>query len=77
MGTKITKASDGTLAEVTTTLTDDLVAAVMSPLKVLESEPTEFVSPRVAGMAALGYGVAGIFVGDKFGDSIPVLGGRR
>jgi hypothetical protein len=77
MGTKITKASDGALAEVTTTLTDDLVAAVMSPLKVLESEPTEFVSPRVAGMAALGYGVAGIFVGDKFGDSIPVLGGRR
>jgi hypothetical protein len=77
MGTKITKASDGTLAEVTTTLIDDLVAAVMSPLKVLESEPTEFVSPRVAGMAALGYGVAGIFVGDKFGDSIPVLGGRR
>jgi hypothetical protein len=77
MGTKITKASDGTLAEVTTTLIDDLVAAVMSPLKVLESEPTEFVSPHVAGMAALGYGVAGIFVGDKFGDSIPVLGGRR
>jgi hypothetical protein len=34
MGTKITKASDGTLAEVTTTLIDDLVAAVMSPLKV-------------------------------------------
>lgn len=74
---KITKATDGTLTEVETTLVDDLVSAVVSPFKVLESEPTEFVSPRVAGMAALGYGIGGIVVGDQFGDSIPFLGGRR
>jgi hypothetical protein len=77
MSSKITKATDDTLTEVATTLTDDFVAAVMAPLKVLESEPTEFYAPRVAGMAAVGYGIAGIFVGDKWGDSIPLLGGRR
>jgi hypothetical protein len=53
------------------------VSAVVAPLKVFETEPTEFVSPRVAGMAALGFGIGGIMVGDKFGDSISFLGGRR
>jgi len=74
---KITKAADGTLAEVETTFTDDLVAAVVSPLSAMDAEPTEFVSPRVAGIAAIGYGMAGIWTGDKYGEKIPVLGGRR
>jgi len=74
---KITKAADGTLTEVATTLVDDVIAAAVSPLKAFESEPTEFVAPRVAGIAALGFAAAGVFVGDKHGESIPLLGGRR
>lgn len=78
---KITKTSDGaggfTYTEVETTLVDDMVAAVVSPFKVLETEPTEFHSPRVAAYAALGYGIGGVMVGDRWGDSIPLLGGNR
>jgi hypothetical protein len=74
---KITKANDGTLAEVETTFIDDAISAVLSPLKITEAAPTEFYAPRVAAMAALGYGIGGVVVGDKFGDSIPLLGGRR
>jgi hypothetical protein len=74
---KITKGTDGTFTEVETTLVDDLMSALASPLKVLEGEPTEFVSPRVAAFAAIGYGLGGVMVGDRWGDSIPVLGGKR
>jgi hypothetical protein len=75
---KVTKSAvDGTLTEVATTITDDLVLAISSPFKLFETEPTEFVAPRVAAMAAVGGLAGGIMVGDKWGDSIPVLGGRR
>jgi hypothetical protein len=74
---KITKATDGTLTEVETTFVDDALNAVLSPFKITEVAPTEFYSPRVAAMAAFGFGIGGVVVGDKFGDSIPLLGGRR
>lgn len=78
---KITKTvaanGDVTLTEVATTLIDDMILAVGSPFKVFQAEDTEFYSPSVAGYAFIGAGVGGVWVGDKFGASIPLLGGRR
>jgi hypothetical protein len=77
---KITRTVSGetvSYAEADMSLLDEVVAAAASPFKIMESEATEYHPPRVAAIAAFGYGSAGVIVGDKFGDSIPVLGGRR
>lgn len=61
-----------------TTLVGDLLSGVTSVFSVFTAgEPTTFVSEKTCGMTALAAVVGGIFVGDKYGDSIPLLGGRR
>jgi hypothetical protein len=74
---KITKANDGTLVEVEITFIDDVISVVLFPLKIIEVAPIEFYALCVVAMVALGYGIGGVVVGDKFGDFIPLLGGRR
>jgi hypothetical protein len=78
---KITRTVDGagavSYAEVEMTLTDEVVAAAAAPLKIMESDASEYLPPRVSALAAFGYGSFCIFAGDKWGESIPVLGGHR
>lgn len=78
---KVTKVVDGetiTYTETATTLVDDFVAGLASPFKVFQSAPTEFLSPRAAGIGAITYGVAG-WLGSEFMQSKgsgPVFIGR-
>lgn len=68
-----------TYTEEATTLVDGFVTALTAPLSVLKKgeDETEFYSSRDVGIAALSWAAVGIFAGDRFGNSIPYLGGRR
>jgi hypothetical protein len=74
---KITKANDGTLVEVEITFIDDVISVVLFLLKIIEVAFIEFYALCVVVMVAFGYGIGGVVVGDKFGDFILLLGGRR
>lgn len=58
------------------TLSEDIAAAVVAPFKIFEKD-AEDVSARAAAIAAIGYFVGGVMVGDRFGDSIPLIGQGR
>lgn len=77
---KITRAVDAagavTYSEVTQTFVEQVIDSALLPLSAL-SENNEFISKQQAGVAMLGGVAGGVFLGDKYGDRIPVLGGRR
>lgn len=80
---KRTIAEDGssTLALSDTNLINAVFHMALTPLKAFSSAPTsgteEFYSERAVGWGIIGAFAGGIFVGDKFGQSIPVLGQHR
>lgn len=74
LGDRITEAEDGTFTKEEGTLTNGLIDAVMAPINVMSAEK-KYVSVQTAGLSALGYGLGGIFVGDRYGHKIPVIGG--
>lgn len=72
----------GTTAAVSnTTIVDNLMLGVTSPLAILskedEAEGVEYYSKKSVGQAVLVGAAAGFVAGDIFGDRVPVLGGRR
>lgn len=66
-----------TYTKVATTLTDNIVTGATAALGVLSDDQTTFYDKKAMGTAAAVNLAAGIVIGDKFGDKIPVLGGRR
>lgn len=65
---KVIKATDGTFSETATTLLDDAITAFMLPVKAFaSSEADTYIPERVAGMATLGWGVAGGLFGEAMG----------
>lgn len=82
---KITVTAAGvTAAGVTrtaTTLVDNIVGGILSPLKAFSPENADgsgtYVSEKAAGQGALLAFGAGFVTGDMFGDKVPLLGGRR
>lgn len=62
-----------------TTITDKLTLAVMAPLGLMgsDADKNEFYSKDDIAIASVGGIAAGVFIGDKWGSKIPVLGGRR
>jgi len=81
MGKKIIKATDTagvvTYTEKTTTLVDDIVDGLTAPLSAVSSDDKTFVSMSILGKTAVMHLAAGIFVGDRYGESVPVLGQGR
>lgn len=57
--------------------TDKLLAAAASPLAIFSDEETDYFPKSVVGLAAIGWGLGGFMLGDKFGGNVPVIGGRR
>lgn len=63
--------------ESATTLTDALVGGLVAPLKAFDSKNVEFVDVGTAGRQVLvGMGI-GFFLGDRFGESVPLIGQGR
>lgn len=62
-----------------TTIADTLKLAVMAPLGIMGSDTNKktFYSEDDIAVASVGALAAGVFIGDKWGGKIPVLGGRR
>lgn len=74
----VSPEGDATYTEESTTLIGDVVSGVTSVFSVFSAaEPTTFVSEKTCGMAVIASMVGGLFIGDKYGDRIPLIGGRR
>lgn len=78
--TKIVKtgtAAAPVYTESPATLTDMFVGGLMAPLNAFNTKNEEFVDIGTAGRQTLiGMGV-GFFLGDRFGDSVPLIGQGR
>lgn len=72
---KVTE-KDGQLTVVETSMVDTAVDVVTAPLKVASKEKT-YYSNSTLGWASIAFLAAGVFIGDRFGDKIPLLGQRR
>lgn len=81
MAKKITRTQVGTdpatYVETNMTLVDQVTGVVSSVFKVFSDDDAVFYPERTVGLGFLGGMAAGVFVGDRFGESIPVLGQRR
>lgn len=66
-----------TYTKTETSFTDKVILGVTAPLAIMSSDETEFYSKDDVAVASVVGVAAGVFLGDKFGDSIPVLGQRR
>jgi hypothetical protein len=78
---KITIADDGAgnlsvATQSDMTLTDTLIAGVLSPLKGF-SDSTTYYNEKQVGQMTLVTGLGGFVGGDMFGHRVPVLGQRR
>lgn len=60
-----------------TSFVDDLMTVLSAPMKVISGDTGTYHSENVLGMAAVVWGLAGFAAGDKWGASVPFLGGRR
>lgn len=60
-----------------TTLVDKALLAISAPLATFSGDDKEFFSKDDIGVATLIHLGLGVAMGDKFGASIPLLGGRR
>lgn len=58
------------------TLVQDLVDGLTAPLGITKTQE-ETISARAGALAAIGYFIGGVVVGDRWGDRIPLIGGRR
>lgn len=68
---KIVKSTDAagnvSYVEEETTLVDDAMGAIMSPMSALSGDGDEFVSKRSAGIGAILWGAAGFIGGERYG----------
>lgn len=77
MAKKQVVGTDGALTAVDMTFVDELMEVVKSPFAIFESETKTYLPARTVGIGVVGGLAGGILIGDRFGASIPVLGGRR
>lgn len=73
-------AADATgVTKTDTTIIDNVLGGVTSILKVASTEDanTTYYSDKAVGQAVLAGMVGGFMIGDRFGDKVPFLGGRR
>lgn len=81
MAMKITRtvAPDGTVvySETAQTLVDTLTASFVAPFAVLAADSNEYYSKQMVGQSMLIAGMAGVVIGDRYGESIPLLGRHR
>lgn len=60
-----------------TTLMDSVLSCLMAPFKALSGADKEFISVGDVAVGAAALAAGSIFIGDRFGAKIPVLGGGR
>lgn len=78
MAKKQQVGADGvTLTAVDMTFVDEVIEVIKSPFALFESETKVYLPARTVGLGVVGGLAGGIFLGDRFGASIPLLGGRR
>lgn len=77
MAKKQVVGTNGALTEADMTFVDEVIEVIKSPFALFESETKTYLPARTVGMGVVGGLVGGILLGDRFGASIPVLGGRR
>lgn len=63
--------------ESATTLFDAVLTGLMAPFKALSGGDKEFVSVKDVAIGTAAVAAGSIFIGDRFGAKIPVLGGGR
>lgn len=67
-----------TFARSEQTILEATIDVALSPLSAFGAKSdSEFIDKKTVGMGMLGAIGVGIFVGDKYGASIPLIGGRR
>lgn len=72
----ITAEASGVTKEDTNILTN-VMAGATSIFKSFSEEGNTYYSEKAMGQAVLAALVGGVVVGDRFGDKIPFVGGRR
>lgn len=70
-------SANPTVTRTETTIADRLTKAVTAPLGILSDDETTFYGEVDMAYASLTAVAAGVFIGDRWGDKIPVLGQRR
>lgn len=77
---KLIAAADATgVTKTETTMIDNVIGGIGSVMKIAstEDDSTTYYSEKAVGQAVLGAAVGGFLLGDRFGDRVPLLGGRR
>lgn len=69
--------SGTTATKNSTSFLDNVMTVASAPLKALSGDTGTYHSEDVIGMAAIAWACAGFAAGDKWGASVPFLGGRR